>query len=74
MLLAGEGLCNVELQRFLKDAQNWFVCSVDIKNTCHQMRILTWVHVFFALSAVLVSEVDYTGKTRKQKRLAPDSL
>ena len=66
--------CNVEIQRFLEDAQNWFVGSADIKNAFHQIRILTWIHAFFALSAVLVSEVDYTGKTINQKRLAPDSL
>ena len=77
MLLAGEGLCNVELQRFLKDAQNWFVClSVQLISRIRviMIRIVKWIHAFFALSAVLVSEVDYTGETAKQKRLAPDSL
>ena len=45
-LLTGEGLCNVEFQRALEDAQNWFVCSADIKNAFHQMRIPIWLQAF----------------------------
>ena len=42
------------------DAQNWSVGSADIKNVFHQMRIPGWLQeVFFALSAVLVSDVGY---------------
>ena len=53
--------------------QNWFVGSADINN---QMRIPDWLQVFFffALPAVLASEVGYTGKPIERKRLVPDSL
>ena len=37
-------------------------------------RIPGWLQAFFALLAVLASEVGYSGKTGNQKRLAPDSL
>ena len=52
-------------QGALEDAQNWFVGSADIKNACHQMRIPSWLQAFFALFAVLASEVGRTGKTYK---------
>ena len=48
-----------------------FVSSADIKNGFRQMRIPTWLHAFFALPAVLASEVGYTGKTVERKRFAP---
>ena len=38
------------------------------------MRIPSWLQVFFALPAVLASEVGYTVKTIELKRLVPDSL
>ena len=40
------------------------------------MRIPRWLQAFFALTAVLASEVAvvYTGKMVDQKLLAPDSL
>ena len=73
-LLTDEGLCHVEFQGVPEDAHNWFVGSADVKNAFHQMRIPGWLQAFFALLAVLASEVGYSGKTGNQKRLAPDSL
>ena len=72
-LLTGEGLCHVDFQGALDDAQNWFVGWADIKNALHQMRIPE-VNVFFALPAVLATEVGKKGKAVDQERLAPDSL
>ena len=57
-----ERLCHVEFQGAPEDAQNWFADSDAIKNA------------FFALPAVIASEVDYAGKTIEHKRLAPDFL
>ena len=37
-LLSGEGLCHVEFQGALENAQNWFV-----KNAFHQTRIPRWL-------------------------------
>ena len=62
-LLAGEGLCRVEFQGAPEDTVNWSVISADIKNAFHQMRSLTRLQAFFALSAVLASEVGSTQKT-----------
>ena len=45
--------------------------SADIKNVFHQLRIPEWLQAF---SALLASEVSYTGKTSDQKRLARESL
>ena len=59
-LFTGEGLSFVEFQGAPEDAQNWFVGSADIKNAVHQMRIPGWLQAFFALPAVLASEVGYT--------------
>ena len=59
-LLTGEALRHVEFQGAPEDAKNWFVGSADIKNAFHQMRILGWLQAFFALLAVLPSEVGYT--------------
>ena len=73
-LLAGEGLFHVEFHGPLEDAQNWFVGSADIKNAFYQLRIPFWLLVFFALPAVLASEVGYTWETIDQNRLVPDSL
>ena len=42
LLLTGEGLCHIEFQGELEDAQNWFVGSADVKNAFHQMRIPRW--------------------------------
>ena len=73
-LLTREGLCHVEFQGAPEDALNWLVGSADRKNAFHQMLIPGWLQAFFALPAVLASEVGYTGKTIAQNRLAPDSL
>ena len=66
-------LCHVEFQGVPEDAQNWFVGSTDIHNAFHKMRIPGRLQAFFAMPAVLASEVGYTGRTVDQKRLAPDS-
>ena len=66
--------CHVEFQGAPEDCQNQFVASADVKNAFHQMRIPGWLHTFFALPAVLASEVGHTGKNVDQKRLVPDSL
>ena len=73
-LLTGEGLCHVEFQGAPEDAQNWLVGSADIENAFHQMGIPWWLQAFFALPAVLASEVGYTGKTIDRRRRAPDPL
>ena len=73
-LLTGEELCHVEFQGAPEDAQNWLVGSADIENAFHQMGIPWWLQAFFALPAVLASEVGYTGKTIDRRRRAPDSL
>ena len=57
-----------------EDAQNGFVGSAGTKNAIHQMRLPQQLQAFFALPAVLASEVGYTGKTINQIRLVPDSL
>ena len=45
-------------------------------NVFHQMRILVWLEAFFALPAVLASDVCYTGKTvdRSATHLVPTKL
>ena len=72
-LLTQEGLCHVEFQGALDYAQHNLKGSADIENAFHQMRIPGWLRAFFALPAVLASEV-CSGSTINQKRLAPDSL
>ena len=67
-LLTGEGLCHVEFQQAFDDAQNWLVGSADIKNTFHQMRIPGDCWRFFALHAVLASEVGYTRSKTSRSR------
>ena len=52
-----------ERQWMHMDAQDWFVGSADIKNAFRQMHIPRWLQPYFALPAVLASEVDYRGKT-----------
>ena len=64
--LTGEGRCQPE------NDQNWFVGSADSENVFHQMCIPIWVQAFFALPAVLASEVGHTEKAIGRS-LAPDS-
>ena len=55
-------------------ARNLFVGSVDVKNAFHQMRIRRWRQAYFALPAVLASDLDTRGNDRQKKRLVPASL
>ena len=57
-----------------EDAQNCFVGSANVKKAFQQMQILGWSLAFFALPAVLASEVGHTGKTIDRRLLASDSL
>ena len=41
--------------------------SADMKNASHPMRIPRWLQAFFAVPAVLASEVGFTGRTVDQK-------
>ena len=65
------GLCHGEFQGSPEDAQNWFVGSADIKNAFHQMRIPGWLQAFFALLAVLASEVGPHRKNGRPKTSCP---
>ena len=56
---------------WLEDAQNWVVGSADVKNAFHQMRIPGWLQAFFALPAVLASQVGYAGKRMSKSDLLP---
>ena len=51
-----------------KDAQNWFVGLADVQNAFHQMRILGWLWAFFALPAVLASDVGHSGKKKDRTK------
>ena len=64
-LFTSERLCHVEFQGAPEDAQNWFVGSADIKNAFRQMR------AFFALPAVIASEIGYTRKRSTKNVLLP---
>ena len=66
--LLGEG---GEGQGAPEDAQNWFVVSADIKNAFHQMCIPERLQAFFALPAVLASEVGCSGKRSARNVLFP---
>ena len=66
-LFTGEGLWHVEFQGAPEDALNWFVGSADINNAFHQMRFPGLLQAFFALPAVLASEV---GNTERNDRTA----
>ena len=71
---AREGLCHVEFQGTLEDAQNWFVSSADIKNAFRQIRIPGWLQAFFCTARCSRIRSWLHGKTIEQKRIAPDSL
>ena len=57
----------------LKDAQNWFVGSADIKNAFHQMRTHCLLHAFFCAASCSRIRSWLHRKSGRRKRLAPDS-
>ena len=56
LLLTGEGLCRVEFQGALEDAQNGFVGSAVVRNPFHQMRIPGWLRAIFAHPKLVIFE------------------
>ena len=58
LVLRGSSLMRVQV---IDADRTGFMGSADIKKALHQMRILGWL-LFFALPAVLASEVGYTEK------------
>ena len=72
-LLTGEGLCHVECHGAVEDARNSFVGCADVKDAFHVMRIPRWLQAYFALPAVLASEVGYMGKVIDKTPIVLDS-
>ena len=60
-------------RRTLRTGLSVLLISTMVPSDAHP-QMVTGVFFFFALPAVLASEVGHTGKTVDQKRLAPDSL